>query len=266
MRIWPNPCASIHDETYDHPAREEGYLLEAATVKPFVSIVIPTYNCPYIPSSIESALSQTYPHKEVIVVNDGSTNHADKIKPYLDRIRYIEKANGGTGSALNSGIRQAQGDYIAWLSSDDLFTRNKVETQLAFMLARHAVASYTAFYQINEHNQITGRFGTGFSDKTAFYRAMKQGNVINGCTVMLKKSVFEHAGFFDESLKGTQDYDLWCRVMQHDDFLYLDEPLVKYRVHSGMSTKKLGDILSRERFMIQRKYSESLDRLINQNH
>lgn len=231
--------------------------------KPFVSIVIPTYNCPYISDSVESALNQTHTNSEVIVVNDGSTQHTGKIKPYLDRVRYIEKSNGGTGSALNAGIRQARGEYIAWLSSDDLFTREKVEKQLAFMQVRHADVSYTAFYQINEHNQITGRFGTGFSDKASFYKAMQQGNIINGCTVMLKKAMLEQVGYFDESLRGTQDYDLWCRMLQHYDFHYLDEPLVKYRVHSGMSTKKLGDVLSAERLRIQRKYSSILDQLIS---
>lgn len=230
-----------------------------------MSIIIPTYNCPYISSSIESALNQTYPHTEVIVVNDGSTQHTELIKPYLNRIIYREKANGGTGSALNAGIKQARGEYIAWLSSDDLFTRDKVDIQMAFMQARQADASYTAFYHMNEHNQITGRYRTVFPNKASFYAAMKQGNVINGCTVMLKKALFDHVGYFDESLRGTQDYDLWCRILQHYDFHYLDEPLVKYRVHSGMSTKKLGDILSSERLMVQRKYSGSFDRLIRQS-
>lgn len=233
--------------------------------KPLVSIVIPTYNCPYISSSVESALAQTYPNIEVIVVNDGSTLHTDNIIPYLDQIRYIEKANGGTGSALNVGIKQARGEYIAWLSSDDLYSTDKIEKQTAFMEARQADASYTAFYHMNEHNQITGQFGSVYPNKIAFYTAMKKGNVINGCTVMLKKAVFEQVGYFDESLKGTQDYDLWCRILQHYDFHYLNEPLVKYRVHSGMSTKKLGEVLTKERTMIQQKYNPMFERLISHN-
>ncbi|MEK3883316.1 glycosyltransferase [Paenibacillus sp. PL2-23] len=225
--------------------------------------MIPTYNCPFIGSAIESALAQSYGHKEVIVVNDGSTEHTELIQPYLDRIRYMEKSNGGTGSALNAGIREARGQYFTWLSSDDLYAADKLEKQLAYMGSVQADACYSAFDIINEHNQITGTFRAGFGDRRAFYEAMRAGNVINGCTVMLKREVFDHVGLFDESLKCTQDYDLWCRILQHYHFHYLDEPLVQYRVHSGMSTKKLSDTLAKERSYVQQRYSELFQRLLS---
>lgn len=245
---------------------QEGGGLPIATANdPLVSIVIPTYNCPYIASSIESALAQSYPHTEVIVVNDGSTEHSDLIKPYFDRIRYIEKTNGGTGSALNEGIKQSRGQYFSWLSSDDLYSRDKVGKQLNFMLSANADASYTAFSFIDEHGQVTGRHGTPFASKSRFYEAMRGGNVINGCTVMLKRELFERIGLFDESLRCTQDYDLWCRIIPYYDFYYLDEPLVQYRLHHNMSTKKLNDTLTRERAMIRHKYHDMFERLIKQS-
>jgi glycosyltransferase involved in cell wall biosynthesis len=229
---------------------------------PLVSIVIPTYNCPYIASSIESALAQSYPNTEIIVVNDGSTEHVDLIKPYLNRIRYIEKTNGGTGSALNVGIKHSRGHYFSWLSSDDLYSPDKIVKQLGLMRSANAAASYTAFEFIDEHGQVTGRHGTRFDSNLKFYEAMRGGNVINGCTVMLKRDLFEQIGLFDESLKCTQDYDLWCRIIPFHDFYYLDEPLVQYRMHSNMSTKKLSDTLKRERALIRHRYNDMFEQLI----
>ncbi|WP_394514565.1 glycosyltransferase family A protein [Priestia aryabhattai] len=93
-----------------------------------VSIIIPFYNCSYIDQAIQSALNQTYQDIEIIVVNDGSSKFNEKITPYLDRILYIEKENGGTASALNLGIKNATGEYFAWLSSDDIFLPIKYQS------------------------------------------------------------------------------------------------------------------------------------------
>src|SRR5689334_17046366 len=106
---------------------------EEIEVLPLVTIVIPFYNCAYIDQAVQSALNQTYKPLEIIVVDDGSTRHADRLTPYLPYISYMGKANGGTATALNHGIRNASGEYIAWLSSDDLFYPDKIAHQVAFM-------------------------------------------------------------------------------------------------------------------------------------
>lgn len=84
-------------------------------MEPKVSIVIPFYNCAYIEQAVHSAIHQTYPHIEVIVVDDGSTEHVERLQPFMDSIRYIRKENGGTATALNEGIKHATGDYFVWL-------------------------------------------------------------------------------------------------------------------------------------------------------
>ncbi len=98
-----------------------------------VSVVIPVYNgARYLPQAIDSALGQTYPHCEVIVVNDGSEDGGETRKAalaYGDRIRYIEKENGGVASALNCGIQSMNGRYFCWLSHDDLFLPDKVDAR-----------------------------------------------------------------------------------------------------------------------------------------
>ena len=168
-----------------------------------VSIIIPFYNCSFVDQAIESALNQTYPNIEVIVVNDGSSSQfTEKVTPYLNRIRYFEKENGGTASTLNLGIKNASGDYFAWLSSDDIFLKDKISKQLRFMIERNAYFSYTNYSLINEHNQITHHeAGVFFSNKVNFLNSLRSGCTINGSTVMMNMELFSNLGLFNEELR-----------------------------------------------------------------
>ena len=204
-----------------------------------VSIIIPFYNCAYINESIESALSQTYLNKEIIVVDDGSTLNKDKLNPYLKYIKLIEKKNGGTGSALNAGLMAASGEYFAWLSSDDVFLPTKIETQLGFMEDNQSSISYTNYSLIDEKSLITNeRVGIHYEVPYEFIRHMQKGCHINGCTVMFKRDVYKKIGEFNTRYRYTQDYDYWLRILQHYKFDYIDTPLTLYRVHSEMGSKQ----------------------------
>jgi glycosyltransferase involved in cell wall biosynthesis len=233
-----------------------------------VSIIIPFYNCPYIDQAIESALNQTYKNIEVIVVNDGSTLHQEKIQPYLNKIQYIEKSNGGTASALNAGIRIATGKYFSWLSSDDIYLPQKIEQQLNFMKVNQLSASYTNFCTINEKGAILSTSqGVHLSTRIDFVKKMRRGCIVNGCTVMLEMSVFQELGLFDESLKYTQDYDFWLRVLTKHHFHYFSESLVNYRIHSNMGTRKYRVAIRKEILETIKRHKHKLDLLIQQlNH
>ncbi|MBP1967001.1 glycosyltransferase [Paenibacillus aceris] len=231
---------------------------------PLVSIVIPFYNCAYVHQAIESALKQSYPHIEVIVVNDGSSKHLDKINPYLGRIVYLAKRNGGTGSALNAGIRRASGKYFSWLSSDDLYEPDKVARQVAFMQEHGVSVSYGAYYHIDSNNcrVMGGKAGITYPERGQFIKTMLRGCFINGCTVMLNMDVWNEVGLFNESLKYTQDYDMWMRLLHKYDFYYLDEPLVLYRVHPEMGSQKYASSITKEIHQVQYNYRKSLEALI----
>ena len=230
---------------------------------PKVTIIIPFYNCPYVAEAINSALKQTYRNIEIIVVNDGSTVHGEKVRPYLRRIIYIEKGNGGTASALNEGIKRASGEYIAWLSSDDKFQPQKVEKQLAFMQARQSAISYTNFSVMNEKSRMVNqRAGApAFENMVEFARHLSKGCHINGCTVMMKKDLYEQIGEFNPSYRYTQDYDYWLRVVQHYPFHYLDEPLTMYRVHSNMGSMQHTRAQREEILELRAKYKQILSQL-----
>lgn len=237
------------------------------TNPPKVSIVIPFYNCPYIHRSIESALHQTYPNLEVLVVSDGSTQHLDKIAPYRQRIRLIEKQNGGTASALNAGIGQATGEYFCWLSSDDLYVPEKVQKQMALMQERGAHVCYSSFLYIDPQDRVlSGSVGTKFANMREFYETLSKWCPINGCTVMLRMNVFDVVGLFDTCLPFANDYEFWLRVCQKYEFHYLDEPLVQYRVHDAMGTKKYDRVIRKEIFIIQQKHRGKLMELMGREN
>jgi glycosyltransferase involved in cell wall biosynthesis len=230
---------------------------------PKVSIVIPFYNCPYVDQAIESALNQSYSNIQVIVVDDGSTKYGEKIAPFLSRIRYIKKGNGGTATALNMGVQNATGEYFTWLSSDDLYDKFKVEKQVAFMKERAADVSYGNYVKIDANNQvISGPAGIGPLTRIQFLEKMRKGCIVNGCTVMLKMELFKDVGLFCPSLPYTHDYDLWLKLLEKFHFFYLEEPLVKRRIHQEMGTKKYEKEISQEILFVRRKYAKKINNLI----
>ncbi|MFC7372831.1 glycosyltransferase [Fictibacillus iocasae] len=207
-------------------------------MNPKVSIIIPFYNCSYVAHAINSALNQTYPNIEIIVVDDGSTRYVEHLDHFKDKIIYVRKDNGGTATALNLGIKNASGEYIAWLSSDDYFLPEKISKQLAFMQSNQADISYTNFDVVDKHNHlIHSAVSQKFSTIKELYETMTIGNPINGCTVMMRKTLFQKVGYFNPDLKFTQDYCMWFRVLFHGYHMYfLDEPLTKYRIHDESTT------------------------------
>ncbi|WP_226674120.1 glycosyltransferase family 2 protein [Rossellomorea aquimaris] len=219
-----------------------------------VSIIIPFYNCPYINQAIKSALNQSYKNIEVIVVDDGSTKHVEKLEPFKGKIKYIRKQNGGTASALNTGLMIAGGKYFAWLSSDDMFLNDKVEKQLNFMQRKRADISYTAFKTINESNHVMNEVRSKQMRIAEFRKMLLRGCPVNGCTVMADIDLIKRVGLFNEKLKYTQDYEMWCRISLKTQIKYLDDPLTLYRVHSKMGSAHHSQEIYQETVQVQNKY------------
>lgn len=234
-------------------------------MRPKVSVVIPFYNCPYIEFALQSALSQSWEPHEIIIVDDGSNLHSNLITPYRSRIHYLGKGNGGTASALNHGIAHASGDYVVWLSSDDMFYRDKINNQVLFMEQNRLLISYTNFNYINGQSQITQyNAAPVFPNHLEYLRCFLHGNPINGCTVMFKKEVFGAIGYFNESLPYTHDYDLWYRAILNGYApVLLNQSLTAYRKHDGMGTVKYYETIMAEAANTNARYREPLQHLIS---
>lgn len=221
---------------------------------PLVSIIIPVYNgSNYIKESIESALSQTYNNIEVIVVNDGSNDKTEDIaKSYDCKIKYYYKYNGGVASALNFGIKQAKGDYISWLSHDDIYYPNKIERQIEELknIDNKNTILYCGYELINDKSEFLTTWE--ISDKKE-YRKLNNGFYalllcgLNGCSLLLPKKAFYEVDFFNEDLKCTQDYDLWFKIFKYGyKIKYIPETLLQYRIHESQDTKRKFNIVAEE--------------------
>ena len=211
---------------------------------PRVTIVIPVYNgANYLHEAIDSALAQTYPNVEVLVVNDGSSDGGATeaiARSYGTRIRYLAKPNGGVASALNLGLREMTGEYFSWLSHDDVYLPRKVAAQIerAGSEPRDAIlySDYEFIDPAGRHLRTRRVGDVGPSMRVALIT----GDPVNGCTVLAPRSLLLRAGGFDESLRTIQDYDLWFRLAADHPFVHVPEVLLKSRVHPDQGIRTIG--------------------------
>ena len=210
--------------------------------KPRVSVVIPTYNRQnLVVEAIESVLGQTFRDFEIIVVDDGSTDEtAAKIQPYLARLIYTVQKNQGVAVARNTGIRLAQGEWICFLDSDDLWQPGKLAAQISFADTHPEYGLLASELQGFDANGKAGG-----SSKSAMYRIRNGlvvedllfGNWIQTSTVMLRRDCLDQVGWFDEDVgQFGEDWLLWMRVASKFPIYFMPEPLVSYRFHPGRLT------------------------------
>ena len=205
--------------------------------KPKVSIIIPVYNGKdYVEEAIDSALNQTYDNKEIIVVNDGSKDNTEEIcLRYKDKIKYYSKENGGVSTALNLAISKATGEYISWLSHDDLYYSNKIEEEIKFADNKTIVMS--DYDLIDENGKFISKIVLS-SDRINNSKsvALMKG-YINGITLLIPKNAFDDCGEFDPELKCTQDYDMWFKmILSGYKFKHVEKSLAMSRQHRNQTT------------------------------
>lgn len=204
---------------------------------PKVSVVIPAYNAAStVVRAVESALNQTYTNIEIIVVDDGSTDSTRRLlDPYTSRISYVSQNNRGRSAARNLGISHASGEYIAFLDADDWWLPEKLMRQVKFLEEDKAVGLvHTAFYFVEPNGKchklaLAQRLD---SPGAPIFEQLVMRNTIGSPTfVMVRTSVLHEVGVFDESLRGTEDWDLWLRIAAEYSVAYVAEPLACYQLH-----------------------------------
>lgn len=219
---------------------------------PLVSIVIPVYNgSNYLAEAINSALAQTYPNVEIVVVNDGSKDDGQTEQitlSYGDRIRYFRKENGGVATALNFGIGQMRGDFFSWLSHDDLYTPEKIALQVkAFNAAGNPkTVVYCNYFVFTGDPANAFRITLADISPAEFRYWITTENALHGCTLFIPRAAFEVCGKFREDLRTTQDYDLWFRMAAAFSFVHIPQHLVKARSHAQQDSLKMSGIVVQE--------------------
>ena len=210
---------------------------------PQVSVIVPTYNqAPFVAATVESALAQTYPNVEIIVVNDGSTDDTQSVlAAYSGRIHYVYQENKGLSGARNTGFLASHGDYLLFLDSDDLIHPDKLALHMSLMETEPDFGlSYSAWQQIDESGaQILGEVRPNRQGQLLKELLLRRFFFFASATV-IRRACLEEAGLFDESLRWGEDADMWLRLARAGyAFGYLDQPLLQYRIHAQSMTARV---------------------------
>lgn len=208
-----------------------------------VDVIIPCYNrAETIERAVVSVFNQTYPHFNLYVVDDGSTdNTGDLIGPYLkhDHFHYLKQANLGVSAARNLGIRNSHSPWVAFLDSDDEWLPNKLEAQMKYIQQNPG-------QRFVHSNELWIRNGVRVNPKVKFdksnndlFRRSLEMCLISPSTTMIERTLLLENGLFDESFDICEDYDLWLKILAKMEVGFITDHLVKkYGGHEDqLSTK-----------------------------
>lgn len=233
-----------------------------------VSVVIPAYNyAHYLPAAIDSALRQEHADYEIVVVDDGSTdNTPEVVKQYGARVRYIYQKNTGLPAARNTGIRAARFDYIGLLDADDVwlptFLRLAMETFARLPPEFAIVACRSIYIDGNGTRLFTKRLDIALS-KEITCRDIILKTRFSPSAVVVKKAALQEAGFFDETLRSSEDRDMWIRIAARHRVWLSHEPLVLVRRHPGNMSKHADRMKVNMCRVVQKAYQ---NRLVARKH
>ncbi|MGD8894277.1 MAG: glycosyltransferase [Desulfobacterales bacterium] len=202
--------------------------MEKKQKKPRVSVIIPTYNRGWIiREAIDSVMVQDYRDFELIVVDDGSTdNTPDILDSFRDEIRVLRQENQGVSAARNRGLAAASGRFIAFLDSDDLWLPQKLLRQVEFFnknpdaqICQTEETWIRKGVRVNPKKRHKKPRGMIFEPSLALC-------LVSPSAVMIRASLFEKVGGFDETLPACEDYDLWLRISSRYPVYLIDTPLI----------------------------------------
>lgn len=226
---------------------------------PEVTVVIPTYNRAWsLPRAIDSVLEQTVPAKDIIIVDDGSTDHtAEQLKNYGKKIRTLTQAQQGVSAARNTGIKNSNTDWIAFLDSDDAWHPKKLAEQIKRAIEEDR--------QIVHTNEVWLKNNVFINQKKIH---KKQGGwifqqclplcAISPSSVLIHRCILDTCGYFDESLPACEDYDLWLRITCRYPVAFCTQALtIKHGGHDDQLSQRFAAM---DRFRIL-----ALSRLLDSN-
>lgn len=215
--------------------------------RPLVSVVIPVYNrCPFIRETIESVMQQGYEPLEIVVVDDGSTDGSFEVleglekKGYIHLLTHADRGNLGQSASLNLAIRNARGEFIAVLDSDDLFADDKIPSQLEFLQANPDVGMvYGQGHAVDARGEFLFKVpGDGHEEPGDPNRLLLDCYMALPGGALIRKSVLEQVGLFEESFRAGQDHDMALRIMEATKVAYLPKLAFYYRKHGDSISAK----------------------------
>ena len=199
---------------------------------PTVSVIIHTYNNEkFIAETVESVLNQTYKDYEIIVVDDGSADGTrDALVPYMQKIRYHYKENGGIASAKNAGICLSQTEFVAFLDHDDLWVPDKLQLQMECFNENLQVGLvYSKYTSFRDGKELRTKPEKGYSGW--IFKELLSKSFIQTSTVVVKRECLDAVGPYDETFSLGDEYDMFLRIARKFQCGFVDKGLTRYRVH-----------------------------------
>jgi glycosyltransferase involved in cell wall biosynthesis len=221
-----------------------------------ISVVIPVHNAEqYLEDTLKSVFAQSYPHTEIIAVDDGSTDRSvDILERYSDRVVLLKQPNRGAAVARNRGVREARGKWIAFLDADDVWSPRKLQRQLDARGER--LWCYTDSVFVGGVND--GRKDSDLTEKHhgSVLERLVCNNFVCMSSVLLEKQAYLDAGGFSDGIRYVEDWELWIRLASMHEIAYVDEPLVEYRIHSGSGSRSTRKTLPQHLKVIDRVFAK----------
>lgn len=225
-----------------------------------VSIIIPTFNrASWLKGAIESVLEQNFKNYELLIIDDGSTDHTSEIVTnYSDKVKYYYQSNKGPSAARNLGINEAQANLIAFLDSDDRWLKKKLQIQVDLMMNHPEIKiCYTDEIWIRNSVRVNQKKVHQKYSGWIYQRCLPL-CIISPSSVLIHREVFDRVGLFDEKLLVCEDYDLWLRVSSHFPITFINQPLIIK--HGGHADQLSRQIWGMDRFRVQ-----ALEKILQQN-
>ncbi len=224
---------------------------------PTVSVIIPTYNrARYLQEALESILLQTLPALEIIVVDDGSTDNTEEVVQCVEGpVRLLRQEHLGVVAARNFGLREATGDLIAWLDSDDLWEPQFLATTVG-LLADHPELDgvYCGWTHIDPTGHVLPTPELRVVSSQELYSALTASDFIMTPAIVAYKRCYDQVGPFDMELRICEDYDMWLRLAQTYAIFGMPQPLVRIRVHGDSEIMRDRVALCEYRLALTRKH------------
>ncbi len=232
---------------------------------PLISVIIPVYNGEKtIKNTIDSVLNQTFTDFELIVVNDGSQDSTLAVLNEIQnaRIRVFSFPNSGVSASRNRGLAEAEGEFISFLDADDLWTPDKLESQLkALEKNPQAAVAYSWSDWIDESGQFLRAGGHITVNGKAYEKLLLRDFVESGSNPLIRRKALEEVGTFDESLAFAEDWDLWLRLAARYEYVAVPSPQILYRISPESASFNVWKMEAGSLNVIERHFAQAPESL-----
>jgi glycosyltransferase involved in cell wall biosynthesis len=230
---------------------------------PRVSVIVPAYNAAgFLPDAFESVIRQTYNDWEIVVVDDGSTDETPAVVASYaarlpDKLTYVYQSNRGLPAARNTAIRHSRGEFLALLDADDVCLPRRFELCVAALdrnpcaaLVHGRIARMDAVGNPLDEPTFDSKYLSGHIKRHIYTRRAH----ISCCTAMFRKKCLAVTGYFDETMRATEDRDMWFRIAEKFEVAFVDEVISQYRISPSAMSRDLERMLTWQRFFVEKHY------------